>query len=58
MFALVDCNNNGAKDLDFEYALTGNTVSVASAIISVSYTINQEMILSLEKTKDYICKSV
>ena len=51
--ALVDCNNNGAKDLDFEYALTGNTVSVASAIISVSYTINQEMILSLENVTNF-----
>lgn len=51
--ANIDTNNDGNRDDVYEYALAGNTVSTASATVSVSYTVNEELVLSLEKTTNF-----
>ena len=51
--ANVDTDNNGVSDGKYEYALTGSTVSTASATVSFDYTVNDELVLSLENVANF-----
>ena len=51
--ASVDTNNNGSTDGTYEYALATSTVAYAFATVSVSYTVNEELILSLEDVTNF-----
>ncbi len=51
--AEIDTNNDGVSNGTYEYALTGSTVSTASATVSISYTVNDELIFTLENTTNF-----
>ena len=51
--AYVDTNNDGVRDGVYEYALAGSTVSTASATVSTDFTVNEELILTLENVANF-----
>lgn len=51
--AETDTDNDGVKDFIYENSLAANTVSTASATISTNYTVNDELIISMEDITNF-----